>query len=78
MEEQSKNQLRINIPDNLKNGVYSNIANINVSKSEVLFDFMFLTPNEANLVSRVIVSMEHAQSIERALAKLLAEIEKKK
>ncbi|HNR81387.1 MAG TPA: DUF3467 domain-containing protein [Candidatus Pacearchaeota archaeon] len=76
--EEAKKEVKINIPDNLKNGVYSNIANINVSKSEVLMDFIFLAPNEANLVSRIIVSLEHARSIEKALSKLIAEIDNKK
>jgi hypothetical protein len=41
-------------------------------------DFIFLAPNEANLVSRIIVSLEHAKSIEKALSKLIAEIDNKK
>lgn len=70
--------VKINIPDNLKNGVYSNIANIVVSKREVLIDFVFLAPpNEPNLVSRVIITLEHARELEKALAKLIMDIDNK-
>lgn len=63
--------LKIYIPEQLRNGVYSNIASVSISKNEVLIDFIFRSPTEANLVSRVILPITHAESLEKVLSNLL-------
>lgn len=63
--------IRMYIPEQLRSGVYSNIANVHLSKKEVVIDFIFITPGEANLVSRVILPIDHAEALEKVLSNLL-------
>ncbi len=62
---------KIGVADPIRGGVYSNIANVHVSKNEVMIDFIFNAPNEAILVSRVILPIEHARSLKEVLVNLL-------
>lgn len=70
-KKKQKNLPVVNIQEHLKSGVYSNIAKINISKREVLIDFIFRGPDEANVVSRVIMPIPHAQALLMALSNLL-------
>lgn len=63
--------IKVLIPEHLRAGIYSNIANIQVSKNEVILDFIFAKPEEATLVSRVVLSIEHAKSLEKVLTNVL-------
>lgn len=63
--------IKVHIPEHLRAGIYSNIANIQVSKNEVILDFIFAKPEEATLVSRVVLSIEHAKSLEKVLSNVL-------
>lgn len=63
--------MKVYIPERLRSGAYSNIANVHLSKKEVVIDFIFITPGEANLVSRVILPIDHAESLEKVLSNLL-------
>lgn len=69
--------LKIHMPEQLKSGVYSNIASVSISKNEVLIDFIFRSPTEANLVSRVILPITHAESLEKVLSNLLKKAKEK-
>ena len=63
--------IKVYIPEHLRAGIYSNIANVQVSKNEVILDFIFTKPEEATLVSRVVLSIEHAKSLEKVLSNIL-------
>lgn len=67
MEEQ---KLKINIAPEVATGKYSNLAIIGHSNSEFVLDFASNLPGvpQANVVSRVILTPEHAKRLLNALA----------
>ena len=71
-QPKERQQLQVKVPNEMRGGVYANVANINVTQSEVVLNFIFANPHDepkGTLVSRVIVSRRHALKI----AKLLEE-----
>ena len=72
MAEQKKkgNQINIELPEEIAEGVYSNLAIISHSQSEFVVDFVRLVPNvpKAKVKSRVILTPEHAKRFMKALA----------
>lgn len=74
----NKKSLTVNIPQHMQAGVFSNTAKVNVSQREVVIDFALLEPNvkgSAVLVSRVILTKEHAVELKNVLAKSLKQYE---
>ncbi len=69
-EEKKKNQLNIELPEEVAEGVYSNLAIIGHSHSEFVVDFLRILPNvpKAKVKSRVILTPQHAKRMLRALA----------
>lgn len=63
-------------PELLK-GAYCNIATIKHTPREFLMDFVWGVENQHSLVARVITSPAHAKEISEALAKNIAQYEKK-
>lgn len=65
-----KNQLNIELTDEIAEGIYSNLAMISHSNSEFVVDFMRLMPNvpKAKVKSRIILTPEHAKRLMRALS----------
>jgi hypothetical protein len=66
MEKQQPQELQVKVPDNIRPGVYANITNVNITKSELVLNFIYA--NEADVpqgtvVSRVIVTREHAREL---------------
>lgn len=63
-------QLNIELPEDIADGTYSNLAVIAHSNSEFVIDFLRLVPNvpKAKVKSRVIVTPQHAKRLLRALA----------
>lgn len=70
-QEKPKKQMEVFIPTDLKRGVYSNLAGVSISKREVVIDFVFKSPTEASVVSRVILPIDHARLLEKTLSLLL-------
>lgn len=70
MENNKKNQLNIDIPESVAEGVYSNLAIISHSPSEFVIDFAQIAPamQKAKVRSRVIMTPQHAKRLFRALA----------
>lgn len=73
MAEQKKkapNQVNIELPEEIAEGIYSNLAIISHSHSEFILDFVRIIPNvpKAKVKSRVIVTPEHAKRFLKALA----------
>lgn len=64
------NQLNIDLPEDIADGIYSNLAVIAHSNSEFVIDFLRLVPNvpKAKVKSRIIVTPQHAKRLLRALA----------
>lgn len=65
-----KNQINIELPEEMADGVYANLAIISHSHSEFVLDFIRMLPNvpKAKVKSRVIVTPEHAKRFLNALA----------
>lgn len=70
-------QLSIEVPDDLAEGIYSNLAIISHSQSEFVVDFIRLVPNapKAKVKSRIILTPEHAKRFTRALVENLKRFE---
>ncbi|MBC6410204.1 MAG: DUF3467 domain-containing protein [Ekhidna sp.] len=71
-QEQSKtnnNHINIELPEEIAEGVYANLAMIAHSSSEFVIDFIRLMPGvpKAKVKSRVVLTPEHAKRLLRAL-----------
>ncbi|NJC26354.1 DUF3467 domain-containing protein [Neolewinella antarctica] len=77
-EKKPQNQLNIDLPEDIAEGVYSNLAIIAHSNSEFIVDFVRIIPNtpKAKVKSRVILTPEHAKRLLNALADNIAKYEK--
>lgn len=71
MEEKNKNQNQISIelPEDVADGIYSNLAIITHSPTEFIIDFVRMMPGipKAKVKSRVILTPEHAKRLLLAL-----------
>jgi len=72
-------QLSINISPDKQQGVFANLALIAHTPTEFVLDFAQLMPGiqQANIVSRVVVTPDQAKKILGALQNNLAQYEKK-
>jgi hypothetical protein len=63
-------QLNIELPEDIAEGTYSNLAIISHSNSEFIVDFVRMLPNvpKAKVKSRIILTPTHAKRLLRALA----------
>ncbi|GIV32141.1 MAG: hypothetical protein KatS3mg030_443 [Saprospiraceae bacterium] len=70
-------QLQIELPDNIADGEYSNLAVITHNQTEFVFDFIRMAPNmpKARVKARVILTPEHAKRFFRALSENLKKYE---
>jgi len=68
-DEKQGNMLNIEIPEEIAEGTYSNLAIIAHSNSEFVIDFVRLVPNvpKAKVKSRVILTPVHAKKLLQAL-----------
>ena len=68
--KKNPNQLNIELPEEVAEGIYSNLAIISHSHSEFVVDFIRLVPNvpKAKVKSRIILTPQHAKRLLRALA----------
>ena len=66
---QAQNQINIELPEEIAEGIYSNLAMIAHSNSEFVIDFIRLMPGvpKARVKSRVIITPEHAKRLLTAL-----------
>lgn len=80
MDEQKpkKNQINIELKDEVAQGVYSNLAIITHSSSEFVLDFVRVMPGvpKADVKSRVILTPEHAKRLLSALSENIEKFEK--
>jgi hypothetical protein len=71
MEEKKdlKNQINIELKEEVAQGTYSNLAIITHSSSEFVIDFVRIMPGmpKANVQSRIILTPEHAKRLLLAL-----------
>ena len=80
MAETKKNQVQLNIelPEDIAEGIYSNLAIISHSHSEFVMDFIRLVPNvpKAKVKSRIILTPQHAKRLMRTLVDNVKKFEK--
>lgn len=64
------NQVNIELPEEIAEGIYSNLAVISHSQSEFVVDFIRLVPNvpKAKVKSRIILTPTHAKRLMKALS----------
>ena len=69
-QEQTNNNIQIELSDEIAQGTYSNLAIIAHSSSEFVVDFVRMMPGipKAKVQSRIILTPEHAKRLMLALA----------
>lgn len=77
-EANKKNQININLSEEVAQGIYSNLAVINHSSSEFILDYIRVMPGvpQANVKTRVIMTPEHAKRFLNALKDNIEKYEK--
>lgn len=75
--EKQENQLQIDLPSDVAEGTYSNLAIISHSSSEFVLDFVRIMPGapKAKVKSRVVLTPEHAKRLLMALQDNIARYE---
>ena len=65
----NKQQVNIELPEELAEGIYANLAIIGHSQSEFILDFIRIVPNvpKAKVKSRIVVTPQHAKRLTKAL-----------
>ena len=73
-----KNQIQIELKEEVAQGTYSNLAIITHSSSEFILDFVRVVPGvpKAEVKSRVILTPEHAKRLLKALEDNVEKYEK--
>ena len=68
-ESAKKGQLNIDLPEDISEGIYSNLAIISHSNSEFVVDFIRMMPNvpKAKVKSRIVLTPLHAKRLLLAL-----------
>lgn len=76
-EKNQKNQISIELSEEVAQGTYSNLAIITHSASEFILDFVRIVPGtpKAKVQSRVILTPEHAKRLLAALQDNIAKYE---
>ena len=69
MKEQAKNQINIELSEEIAEGTYANLAMIAHSNSEFVIDFIRIMPGtpKAKVKSRIVITPEHAKRLMKAL-----------
>ena len=80
MEEKKKpdNSLNIELPADVADGTYANLAIISHSGAEFIIDFVGIMPGmpKAKVKSRIVMTPNHAKRLLKALAENVAKFEK--
>lgn len=69
-EKKENKQVSIELPEDLAQGIYSNLAIVNHSPTEFVVDFISMMPGvpKAKVTSRVILTPQHAKRLLSAIA----------
>lgn len=65
MEQQKGRQIKIEVPDEVALGIYSNMALLNMTGNDFIFDFGSIVPGKDTfkVQSRIIMSPQHAKRL---------------
>ena len=77
MEKVTKKEINIEIDDKVASGTYANMVVVNHSDSEFVLDFISIMPGmpKARVVSRMILSPQHAKELMQNLSSNLYQFE---
>ena len=77
-EQKKKNQINIELSDEMAEGTYANLAIITHSQSEFIVDFIKMMPGvpKAKVKSRIILTPQHAKRLYKALQDNIAKFER--
>jgi len=77
MNQEQQQQLNIDVPIEVADGVYANMAVITHSPAEFITDFVSMMPGlpKAKVRARVIMTPQHAKRLSRALQDNIAKYE---
>lgn len=69
MKEEQNHQISIELPEDIADGIYTNLAVITHSQAEFFLDFIRLVPNtpQAKVKSRIIMTPQNAKRLLGAL-----------
>ena len=69
-DKSNKNQIYIELSEEIAEGIYANLAMIAHSNSEFVIDFIRLMPGvpKAKVKSRIVITPEHAKRLLKALS----------
>ncbi|NTW32719.1 MAG: DUF3467 domain-containing protein [Bacteroidetes bacterium] len=76
-EQNIQNQINIELPEDVAEGIYSNLAIITHSNSEFVIDFIKMLPGtpKAKVKSRIILTPQHAKRLMVALKENIVKFE---
>ncbi len=76
-QNQNPNQINIELPEEIAEGTYSNLAIISHSPQEFVVDFIRVMPGvpKAKVKSRILLTPEHAKRFMKALAENIKKYE---
>ncbi|MAZ55859.1 MAG: hypothetical protein CMP54_02560 [Flavobacteriales bacterium] len=77
-EKNVQKKINIEVKEDVASGIYSNLGIINHSPTEFVFDFATMMPGfpKAKVLSRIILSPEHAKKFMTALVQNISNFEK--
>ncbi|MBC8525770.1 MAG: DUF3467 domain-containing protein [Candidatus Cloacimonetes bacterium] len=77
MKEKQKKQIKVNIPKEIGEGIYSNIVFMNFNASEFIVDFGRLLPAipEAKIYSRIVMNPQHCKRLMHLLERNIEKFE---
>ncbi|HZA51577.1 MAG TPA: DUF3467 domain-containing protein [Myxococcaceae bacterium] len=76
-QQPSEVQLQIQLDDDVANGRYVNLALVNHTETEFVFDFIYVQPQQpkAKVLARIITSPRHMKRLVSAMQENLAKYE---
>ncbi|HBB38498.1 MAG: hypothetical protein UV82_C0011G0074 [Candidatus Magasanikbacteria bacterium GW2011_GWD2_43_18] len=77
MSDEQQKQIQIKAKDEVLEGRYANVAQINHTKEEFVVDFMNIFPPQGTLNSRIIMSPGHMKRMIRAMQENVQKYEQK-
>ncbi len=77
MSDQKENQINIELPEEIADGLYSNLSIITHSHSEFIIDFIQLMPGipKGKVKSRIVLTPDNAKKLVKALAENVSKCE---
>lgn len=78
-KQQQQKQIKINIPKENAEGIYSNLVLMNFNDSEFILDFARILPavKEAKIYSRIMMNPQHSKRLMKLLSKNIEKYEEK-